>query len=117
MKTISPVNVWYNGSEVEATVLSASVQNDNLSNTATFQYQLLNVIGNIGYTYLQPVAQNFLTITGTDYQDWDASPSANEWAYNWIATQLKLTITGEYVPPTPVTPTTPTTPTETKTEE
>jgi hypothetical protein len=41
-----------------------------------------------------------LSISGQDYLDWDAATDANEWAYNWAAAQLKLTITGEYVPPT-----------------
>ena len=33
--------------------------------------------------------------------DWDAAIDANEWAYNWAATQLNLTIIGDYVPPVP----------------
>ena len=33
-----------------------------------------------------------LTMSGQDYQDWDSSVSANEWAYNWAATVLKLVL-------------------------
>ena len=33
-----------------------------------------------------------INISGQDYQDWDADPSANSWAYNWAAIQLKLTL-------------------------
>jgi hypothetical protein len=101
MKTIQPVTVWYNGNEVQATVLGAFVQNDNLLNSATFQYQLLQQVASTGgYSYTQVVATNYLTMTGQDYLDWDT----NDYAYAWIAEQLNLTITGEYVPPTPVPP-------------
>ena len=100
MKTINPVTVWYNGQEVQATVLGAVVQSDNLQNSATFQYQLLQPIENGGYVYLQSVAQNYLTMTGDVYLNWDT----NDYAYDWIAQQLNLTITGPYVPPTPIPP-------------
>jgi hypothetical protein len=103
MKTIESVQVWYNGAETSATVLSAMVQNDNLQNSATFQYQLMTEVTMPGsdYSYPMPVVINSLTISGQDYLDWDT----NDYAYNWIATQLNLTITGEYVPPVPPSPT------------
>lgn len=102
MKTITPVTVWYNGQEVEATVLSAIAQNDNLQNSANFQYQLMTEVQMAGssYTYLQPVVSNILTMSGEAYLDWDT----NDYAYDWIAAQLNLTITGEYVPPVPPAP-------------
>ena len=31
-------------------------------------------------------------MSGQDYLDWDAATDANEWAYTWAATQLKLVI-------------------------
>jgi hypothetical protein len=101
MKTIEPVTVWFNGQEIQSTILKAIVSNDDLLNTATFQYQLMkeNVVNEF-YNYLEVVVQNYLTITGEDYLAWDS----NDYAYNWIANQLNLTITGEYVPPTPVVP-------------
>jgi len=98
MKTIQPVTVWYNGQEVQATVLSATVSYDNLQSTATFNYQLMlesTVSG--GYSYAQSVAQNSLIISGEAYIEWDT----NDYAYNWIAQQLNLVITGEYIPPVP----------------
>jgi hypothetical protein len=108
MKTIEPVTVWFNGQEIQSTILKAIVSNDDLLNTATFQYQLMkeNVVNEF-YNYLEVVVQNYLTITGEDYLAWDS----NDYAYEWIANQLNLTITGEYVPPTPVIPTTTITPT------
>lgn len=105
MKTIQPVTAWYNGQEVQATVLSATCFNDNLLDTAQFQYQLMQEIPvpdpNPFLSYLQPVVQGYLTMTGEVYQNWET----NDYAYAWVAEQLNLTITGNYVPPTPVPPT------------
>jgi len=102
MKTIEPVQVWYNGQEVQAIVLNASAQNDNLQTSANFQYQLLEqlVMSGSGYTYLQAVATGSLVMDGETYQAWET----NEYAYNWVAAQLNLKITGDYVPPVPPTP-------------
>jgi hypothetical protein len=38
-----------------------------------------------------------ITMDGTDYQTWDSSVSANEWAYNWAATKLNLVIIPDQV--------------------
>ncbi len=105
MKTIQPVTTWYNGQEVEVTVLSAVVQSDNLQNSATFQYQLMQLVitgPDPVYAYPQPVVTNYLTMSGEAYEAWNT----NDFAYEWIAEQLNLTITGEYVPPVPATSTT-----------
>lgn len=103
MKTIQPITSWSNGGEVEAKILNAYVTNDNLSTSASFYYALLEE--NINQEVGNVVTGGYLSISGEDYQQWDADPSANNWAYNWIANQLKLTITGEYVPPVPPEPT------------
>jgi hypothetical protein len=105
MKTIQPVTVWFNGEEIQATILGAIAQNDNLVNSATFQYQLLKEASMPGslYVYTQSVVTNYLTMTGEDYDNWDT----NDYAYNWLAQQLNLTIIGEYVPPIPPIPPTP----------
>lgn len=105
MKTIQPITAWYNGQEVQGSVLSAICSNDNLLNAATFQYQIMQVVINPVPTpmpsYLQAIVQGYLTMTGDAYEAWDT----NDYAYDWIAEQLNLTITGEYIPPTPVEPT------------
>lgn len=102
MKTIQPVTVWFNGEEIQATILGAIAQNDNLVNSATFQYQLLQEISQPGstYVYTQPVVTNYLTMTGEAYDNW----GDNDYAYDWIAEQLNLTITGNYIPPAPPVP-------------
>lgn len=112
MKTIQPVTVWYNGNEVEATLLSSNCTDDNLSISAQFSYQLLQIIPNPSnpyYDYIVPVANGSLLMTGETYQNWQT----NDYAYDWIAQQLNLTITGEYIPPVPPPPDTSTTTTTT----
>ena len=43
---------------------------------------------------LEQVASGVLSMSGEDYNNWQT----NDYAYNWVAEQLNLTITGEYVP-------------------
>lgn len=88
MAQIQPVTVWYEGEERLANQFSLTSINDNLSNTAKFVYQLLSS------TNLQLASGN-LTMSGQDYQDWGSQSSVdiNEWAYDWAAQQLNLTIT------------------------
>jgi hypothetical protein len=114
MKTIEPVQVWYNGQEVNATVLNAYATNVELNVSASFYYTLYSVNQ---YNTIYQVNGGVLKMEGQAYQDWDQ----DTFAWDWVAAQLNLTITGEYIPPIPPTPfpTTPTTtasPTTTTTE-
>jgi hypothetical protein len=93
MKTIEAVQIWDNGQVLEATILNAYCINDNLSTSGTFYYSLLS-------DAQQQLAQGNLTMTGEDYQAWQT----NDYAYDWVAAQLNLTITGDYVPPVPPDP-------------
>jgi hypothetical protein len=105
MKTIQPVSVWFQGAEVEATVLSSNCNYDNLSTSAQFSYQLIQVVVNPENPYMEQltiVANGTLLMDGQTYQNWET----NDYAYDWIAQQLNLTITGEYIPPVPPPPTT-----------
>jgi len=88
MKTISPVVFPLNLGT--ATVLNAYCINDNLSTSATFYYALLS-------DTMAQLSQGNLNMTGQDYADWQT----NQYAYDWIATQINVTITGDYVPPVP----------------
>jgi len=88
MKTIQPISIWDNGTVQQASVLNAYVINDNLINSATFYYTLSS-------ESLQQLAQGNLTMQGQDYDDWQT----NDYAYDWVAAQLNLTIIGDYVPP------------------
>lgn len=88
MKNITPISIWDNGTVQQASVLNAYVINDNLINSAIFYYTLSS-------ESLQQLAQGNLTMQGQDYDDWQT----NDYAYDWVATQLNLTIVGDYVPP------------------
>lgn len=96
MKTIEPVKVWYNGQEVDATILNASSTNDNLVDSASFNYQLsVPSVSPYPSNMTTVLVNGWLTMTGEVYQNW----TTNDYAYDWIAEQLNLTITGDYVPP------------------
>jgi hypothetical protein len=84
MKTISPVVFPLNLGT--ATILNAYCINDNLSNAAIFYYALLSET----QSQLQ---QGNLTMTGQDYALW----VTNDYAYNWVATQIDVAIIGDYV--------------------
>jgi hypothetical protein len=112
MKTIEPVSIWDNGQTVEATILNAYAVNVTLGTSATFYYQLLSETAE-GYVGSQ-VAQGNLNMTGEAYAQWEV----DSYAWDWVASQLNLTITGDYIPPTTTTTTTvvPETTTTTTTE-
>lgn len=98
MKTIEPVSIWDNGSVKEAKVLNAYAVNVTLGNSATFYYSLSaeNDDQSIG----AQVAQGNLTMTGDAYAQW----TVDSYAWDWVAQQLNLTITGDYIPPVPPQP-------------
>jgi hypothetical protein len=95
-KTIQPISSWQNGEEKQATVFVLTSSYDNLATSANFQYQLNESLPNPNPNPLYPMYNNLvngsLTMSGQDYLDWDAATDANEWAYTWAATQLKLVI-------------------------
>lgn len=95
MKTIEPVSIWDNGSVKEAKVLNAYAVNVTLGNSATFYYSLS--AENDDQTLGSQVAQGNLTMTGEAYAEW----TVDAYAWDWVAEQLNLTITGDYIPPVP----------------
>lgn len=98
MKTIQPVSIWDNGQNLEAKILNAYAVNVTLGTSATFYYSLMTELedGNVG----MQVAQGNLSMTGEDYTQWEV----DSYAWDWVAAQLNLTITGDYVPPVPPQP-------------
>ena len=86
MKTIEPVVFPLNLGT--ATILNAYCINDNLSTSATFYYALLSNIPS-------QLQEGNLTMAGADYDNW----ATNEYAYEWVAQQIEVTIIGDYVPP------------------
>jgi hypothetical protein len=109
MKTIQPVSIWDNGTVQEAKILNAYAINVTLNTSATFYYQLFAENENLSQG--PQLAQGNLTMTGEAYTQWQT----DNYAWDWVAEQLNLTITGEYIPPVPPEPETTTT-TSTTTE-
>lgn len=105
---IENVSIWQNGEVKIANNFLLSIVNDNLSSSASFYYQLQNVtetiVPAIPATESNEAVEEKVVITtdtlatgnlvmdGETYQQWDADPSANEWAYNWAAAQLNLVL-------------------------
>jgi len=99
MKTIEPVSIWDNGKTLNATILNAYAVNVTLGNSATFYYSLS--AQNEDQTIGAQVAQGNLSMTGEAYTQW----TMDDYAWDWVAQQLNLTITGDYIPPVPPEPT------------
>jgi hypothetical protein len=98
MKTIQPVSIWDNGQNLEAKILNAYAVNVTLGTSANFYYSLQ--VENLDGTQGTQVAQGNLTMTGEAYTQW----TVDSYAWDWVAAQLNLTITGDYVPPVPPQP-------------
>jgi hypothetical protein len=98
MKLINAVSIWDNGQVLEAKVLNAYAVNVTLGTSATFYYQLFSE--NVDLSVGQQVAQGNLSMIGEAYQEWNQ----DEFAWDWVASELNLTIIGDYVPPVPPTP-------------
>jgi hypothetical protein len=84
MKTIE--NVTFPLNLGVASLLNAYCINDNLSDSATFYYALLSD------TQAQ-LSQGNLTMEGQDYADW----VTNDYAYDFVASKIDVTIVGDYV--------------------
>jgi hypothetical protein len=103
MKTIEPVSIWDNGAVQEAKILNAYAVNVTLGTSATFYYQLF--AETVDLAVGPQLAQGNLIMTGDAYTQWEV----DSYAWDWIAQQLNLTITGDYNPSVPTTTSTTTT--------
>ena len=93
MANIQPVTTWYKGAEHQASVFNCYLSYDNLIDTATIRYQLIElIVVSADEQTSQILINDELSINGTDYADWDAQTDANQWIYNWSASQLGLVI-------------------------
>jgi hypothetical protein len=97
MANIQPVQIWVSGEVKTAEVFTLRSINDDLETSATFYYELkeadsVDPDGNpVSGSVLANGNQN---MSGQDYTDWgnQSGTNINQWAYNWAATQLNLTI-------------------------
>lgn len=90
MKQIQPINIWINGETKVAQFLNANGINVTLGVSATFYWQLFTkVIDSEGNEVIgESISQGNLTMQGEDYQSWNQ----DIFAWDWIASQLNLTI-------------------------
>lgn len=95
MKTIIPQTIWIDGAQKQATVIFSQVNSDNMKDTATFYFQLYEQVD----VNIAPLVSGIIDMTGIDYITYNTSSDANVYAWDWIASTLNITITGEYVPP------------------
>jgi hypothetical protein len=93
MKQIVPISIFNNGQY--ATVLNSYAIYDDLNSYAKFQYFLLT-------ESLEILAQGILTMTGEAYVDYQT----NQYAWDWVASQLNLTIVGDFTTSTTTSSTT-----------
>ncbi len=93
MAQIQPISTWFQGAEHQANVFSLYSTGDNLIDSATFQYQLIEeIVISTEEIKSQTLIVGQLAINGADYAQWDLEPDANAWIYNWAADQLGLVI-------------------------
>ena len=85
MVQIQPQQIWINGISKTAIYLNLCCVYDNLSDTATFYYQLLTA-ENISLT------DGNLQMNDQDYTNYTTSLDSNKYAYYWSAEKLNLQI-------------------------
>ncbi len=90
MKQVQPITVWSNGQEVTVDVLNSYVLSDNLSSQAVFYYAIGTLITEPAGG-INTVLSGQLTMTGQDYYDYQT----NQYAWDWVASQLNLTIVAD----------------------
>jgi hypothetical protein len=83
---IQPVSIWNNGQSKQASELDARIIYDDLATSATFYYELKEVVEGVSGSVL---SVGNIAMDGEDYIEWDNS---NEAAYSYIAGKLNLTI-------------------------
>jgi hypothetical protein len=91
MKQIQPIQIWVNGSQQTGSWLSAYIINDNLLDSATFYWSIL-ANGAEPDTAAAKLSEGNSTISGENYIIWGEATDINLAAYQWIATELNLTL-------------------------
>jgi len=93
MAQIQPVSTWYQGEIRQASVFNLYCSGDNLIDSATFKYQLIElIVVSPEEQTSQTLITGELSINGVEYAEWDVSADANEWIYQWAANKLGLII-------------------------
>jgi hypothetical protein len=91
--SIQPVQIWTNGQTSEGNFIDASIVNDNLSDYAQFFWVINSVTTDSeGNETKQSLAQSYTSISGDDYTAWGQAGDVNLAAYEYICSQLNLTL-------------------------
>jgi len=98
MKTIEAIPIWDKGTIKEAKILSAFAHKVVLNTSAEFYYQLFSETEDLEVG--PRLVEGNLKMEGEAYTQWEV----DSYAWDWIAEQLNLIITGDYVTPIPPTP-------------
>lgn len=92
MKLIEPISIWNEGTLKTAQVLNAEGIEIQLNTKAIFRYRLYELNENkLG----EEISMGLLYMLPEEYQQWET----DEFAWDFIANKLNLTIVGDYVPP------------------
>jgi hypothetical protein len=93
MKQIQDLNIWVNGQNKTANRFYLILINDNLKDTAVFNYHLIYEYTDAnGYNQQDVLIVNTLTIDGNDYTNWGNSSDINNDAFTICANKLNLTL-------------------------
>jgi hypothetical protein len=91
--SIQPVQIWQNGQSETGNYIDASIVNDNLSDYAQFYWNISKVTTDSeGVETKQSLTQGNTTISGEAYVTWGTASNVNLAAYQYICTQLNLTL-------------------------
>lgn len=93
MKTIEPIQIWDNGEVKTATILNAYAISVTLNQNALFIYSLYSA--NYDAALNNVVSSGQLYMDDAQYSKW----TTDDFAWDFIANSLNLTITGDYTPP------------------
>ena len=87
MKKIQAIQIWVSGQLETGSWINAIIINDNLLNSATFYWSIYTA-----ETGGNKISEGNLTINEPDYSVWDNTADINLAAYQWICSQLGLTL-------------------------
>ena len=85
MKQIVPLTIWVSGQQKTATLFNLLSINDNLVDSATFYWQLLDADA-------VKLQDGNLTMDAADYAIWSSAQDINLAAYQWAAAKLNITL-------------------------
>lgn len=92
--SIQPIQIWVNGEIKTANFIICQIVFDDLKNTATFLYQIIDQVTNAETGNLDNylLLQGNTFITGVDYEQWGDSSDINYAGYEYVCSKLNLTL-------------------------